>query len=351
MFPYTSEVFDICIVQAISALYQTPREYFIPGVAGPRFSKTIGSDGLPKVVALVVEFESNYSFSMSYEAMEEFYLLVENWTQHEVSKAPKGMRNGWFISELEFYDLQKTLSQGTLMAIVISMAIALIVLLVVTLNILISFYAIITITSSICVTVGSLVLLGWRLNILESLAISTAIGLAVDFSLHIGLAYRRADGERYLRATRAIATASPPTAMAALTTGMAGALMLPARVLPYTQIGLFLVVVMTVSWTFATFFLGSLLCIAGPTHQFGQFRYPKLQRRKRTTSSDGSSSSKRGVGTTPLTTRLPTCPQLAEGHELQQLAHGLSNPVPPDQSPSATSAITIILADDNECNK
>lgn len=352
LFPYSNIVFDTCIVQAISALYQTPREYFMPGVAGPRFSKTIGSDGLPKIVALVVEFESNYSFSMSYESMEEFYLLVENWTQYEMSKAPYGMKNGWFISELEFYDLQRTLSRGTLMAIGISMGMALSVLLLVTLNILISFYAIITITLSICVTVGCLVLLGWRLNVLESLAVSTAIGLAVDFSLHIGLAYKRSEGEREVRSTRALVTAAPPTAMAALTTGMAGALMLPARVLPYTQIGLFLVIVMTVSWTFATFFLGSLLRVAGPSRQFGQFRYPQLKRNKRAASSEGSTSSRRGVRTTPLVTRPTTCPtQLVEGHELQQLAHGPPHPVPHDQSPSATSAITIILAEDAECHK
>uniref|UniRef100_A0A1A9UNQ7 Uncharacterized protein n=1 Tax=Glossina austeni TaxID=7395 RepID=A0A1A9UNQ7_GLOAU len=35
-----------------------------------------------------------------------------------------------------------------------------------------------------------LVLLDWELNILESVTMSTAIGLAVDFSLHYGIHYR-----------------------------------------------------------------------------------------------------------------------------------------------------------------
>jgi predicted RND superfamily exporter protein len=55
-----------------------------------------------------------------------------------------------------------------------------------------------------------------------------------------------------------------PTLMAAMTTGLAGALMLPSQVLAYTQIGVFLVVVMTVSWLYSTMFLMSALAYAGP---------------------------------------------------------------------------------------
>lgn len=33
-FPYNSEIFDMCLPESISSLYETPREYFMPGVAG-----------------------------------------------------------------------------------------------------------------------------------------------------------------------------------------------------------------------------------------------------------------------------------------------------------------------------
>ena len=70
------------------------------------------------------------------------------------------------------------------------MTVSLLVLLVVTLNILVSFYAILTVTLTIFSIVGCLVLLGWKLNVLESVAVSVIIGLAVDFSLHYGVQYR-----------------------------------------------------------------------------------------------------------------------------------------------------------------
>lgn len=99
--------------------------------------------------------------------------------QDQLLSAPGGMRHGWFISKLEFYELQRTLHEGTIWAMGVSLTLALIVLALVTLNPLVSLYAIISIGAAIVVTVAILVLLGWKLNVLESVAISTAIGMYI----------------------------------------------------------------------------------------------------------------------------------------------------------------------------
>lgn len=96
--------------------------------------------------------------------------------QNQLKTAPGGMRHGFFISRLEFYELQRTLYEGTIWAIGVSLILALIVLALVTLNPLVSLYAILTIGAAILVTVAMLILLGWKLNVLESVAVSTAIG-------------------------------------------------------------------------------------------------------------------------------------------------------------------------------
>jgi len=96
--------------------------------------------------------------------------------QNQLQNAPKGMRGGWFVSNFEFYELQRTLYEGTIWAMAISLTLALIVLAFVTLNPLISLYAIVTIGSAIIVTIAILILLGWKLDVLESIAVSTAIG-------------------------------------------------------------------------------------------------------------------------------------------------------------------------------
>lgn len=357
-FPYNSTVFNTCIVQAIADLYETPSEYFIPGVAGPKFSK----DQTPTIKVVVVEYDSNYSYSMSYNHMHDFYTRVETWTAAELKSAPDTMKNGWFVSELEFYDLQRELSRSTLVAIAMSMGLALAVLLLSTLNIITSLYAIFTITCSIFVTMAVLVLLGWKLNVLESIAVSTAIGLTVDFSLHYTVNYRLCPltiGKDRQAATRyALSNMAGPACMAAVTTGAAGAFMMPSLVLAYIEIGIFLVTVMTVSWFYATFHLGSLLASFGPQDQFGQFQYSQLV----CCSLGDSAKMVNGMGRNQ-----PTTSSISDTHELDLLtSKGAIRPVPRalqrslsggksnpskymfvDHSPSQASAITIITTEDN----
>lgn len=278
-FPFSQDVFDYCLPESISALYETPREIFIPGVAGPKFQiiDRTNTSIVTSVKALVIECDSNQSFSHSFHEIETFVSTIQDWLDQELLSAPIGMRNAFFVSELDFFDLQDTLSKGTVSAVSMAMCVALLVLLLVTLNVLVSIYAIITVTLTIFSIVGTLVLLGWKLNILESVAVSTAIGLAVDFSLHYGVQYRYSKESDRKSSTRFAMRMIGPTVMAATTTGVSGLLMLPSSVLAYIQIGVFLVVAMSISWIFSTFFLMSLLSLCGPQYGFGQLSISYLR--------------------------------------------------------------------------
>lgn len=380
-FPYERSVFEMCIVEAMSTLYETPAEYYMPGVAGPKFSRDIS---VPKIQAVVVEYDSSYSYSLSYIYMERFFLQVEKWTQEQMKNAPKGMRQGWFISELEFYDLQRVLSEGTLRAIGCAIGIAFVVLWLVTLNVLISLYAIFSIACSIFTTMAILVLCGWKLNVLESIAVSTAMGLAVDYSLHYGISYKLCpdNTNRQASTRQAISSMGGSTAMAALTTGAAGAFMIPSTVLAYVQIGVFLIVVMSVSWVYSTFLFNAMLSVFGPERGFGQFRYPFLNRcfsQQKANNNHGNqeeSNSEPEVSTSRLhprhksnvlsettlsTTSTVYAIPASESHELDSLTDRQTindfminhksqctlRYVSADHSPSATSNITIIMNEDN----
>ncbi|XP_034170851.1 protein dispatched [Osmia lignaria lignaria] len=291
-FPYDSTVLQRCAAEANAELYRTPSHLWVRnGVsAGLKFlnepvltrlqvsnETNLVTMPTPKIKALVVEYDSVYNYSLSFSSMDQFFHQVENWMQDQLKSAPIGMRGGWFVSRLEFYELQRTLYEGTLWAMGVSLTLALIVLAFVTFNPLISLYAIVTIGAAIIVTIAGLILLGWKLNVLESVAVSTAIGLAVDFSLHYVVSYRTCvSKEREDRVKTALTQMGGPTLMASLTSGAAGALMLPSCVLAYIQIGMFLLLVMGISWIYATFFLCPVLAIIGPSSQFAQFQYPRL---------------------------------------------------------------------------
>lgn len=166
---------------------------------------------------------------------------------------------------LDFYDLQKSLFDGTFIAIAVAMIMSFLVLVVSTRNIVLSLFAILTVFSIILVTIAILVLLGWELNILESVVITLAIGLSVDFTLHYGIMYKLSgQTERAGSVRSSLATVGSPVTMAAFTTFAAGLCLLPARVLAYIQIGTFIVVLMTISWIFSTFFFLALLAGWGP---------------------------------------------------------------------------------------
>lgn len=294
-YPFTPAVLRQCVAEASADLYRTPTYLWTRGgqvAGGVKYLKdsikpsaqqltdnNTLSMPLPKLMALIVEYDSTYSYSLSYAEMNEFYNQVENWMQIQLKSAPSGMQGGWFVSNLEFYELQRTLHEGTLWAMGVSMILALIVLALVTLNLLVSLYAIMTIGGAILVSVAALVLLGWRLNVLESVAVSTAIGLATDFSLHYSVSYRASKSEKTIdRVKAALRQMGGPTLMAAATTGASGAFMLPSQVLAYIQIAIFLILVMGISWLYATLFLCPMLAIIGPSPGFAQLNYASLKK-------------------------------------------------------------------------
>ncbi|KAK0169992.1 hypothetical protein PV328_010611 [Microctonus aethiopoides] len=294
-YPYKPEVLRRCVAEASADLYRTPTYLWTRGgvvAGGIKYSKNSVKPlahqthdnstppmSEPKIMALIVEYDSTYSYSLSFAEMNEFYSKVESWMQRQLITAPPGMRSGWFVSHLEFYELQRTLYEGTIWAMGVSMILAFVVLALVTLNLLVSLYAIITIGGAILVTVAGLVLLGWKLNVLESVAVSTAIGLAVDFSLHYSVSYRACKSKKNIdRVKAALGQMGGPTLMAAATSGASGALMLPSHVLAYIQIAIFLILIMGISWMYATFFLCPLLAVIGPSPNFAQFHYASLKK-------------------------------------------------------------------------
>jgi len=72
--------------------------------------------------------------------------------------------------------------RGTYTSLIYSMIFALVVLLLTSGNLIITFYAMLTIIFIIADTVGIFVLCGWELSILETIIIIMSVGLSVDFS-------------------------------------------------------------------------------------------------------------------------------------------------------------------------
>ncbi|XP_068433710.1 protein dispatched homolog 1 [Clinocottus analis] len=314
-FPYKQEVFELCIKRAIMELDRSTNYHLDSKTPGPRF------DINDTIRAIVLEFKSTYLFTLAYEKMYQFYLEVDEWIAEELRYAPAGLNHGWFISNLEFYDLQDSLSDGTLVAMALSVAVAFSVMLLTTWNVIISLYAILSIAGTIFVTVGSLVLLGWELNVLESVTISVAVGLSVDFAVHYGVAYRLAhEPDREGKVIFSLSRMGSAIAMAALTTFVAGAMMMPSTVLAYTQLGTFMMLIMCISWAFATFFFQCMCRCLGPQGTCGQIPLPKKMQCQVFSEVTAPTPSPHGKGSGPGKYQLDGRAGEAEHYELEPLA-------------------------------
>ncbi|XP_078362543.1 protein dispatched homolog 1-like [Oculina patagonica] len=239
-------------------------------------------DGLGNVKGFRMVIITNQQFSTSFNAMDDFWKKVSSWVDTEMPKAPQGMQSGWAgCWGLDFYALQIGLSDGTYSSLGISVVVSFAVMLLTTLNIFISIYAIITIIGIIAITIGSLVLAGWQLNILESIVMSVAVGLSIDFTMHYGVAYRLAPdkSQRVSRVRYSLVHIGSAITMAAITTFLTGLMMMPSTVLAYFQLGQFLMLVMVFSWLYSTFGFLSICTVIGPREDFGQLSISRLFRK------------------------------------------------------------------------
>ncbi|XP_027856295.1 protein dispatched homolog 2 [Xiphophorus couchianus] len=265
-FPFPPSVFESCLNMMLAEKHaesHAPRSgglYFLPnGTAA----------------ALVLEFQTTYLYSFNFSRTRGFYREILTWFNKEMSGAPQGLENGWFISQLSLFDLQQSLSSETLVVAGFSVALTFILLLLTTWNIPLSVYATVAVGGSVFVTVGLLVLLEWQLSGVEALLISSAAGLSVDFVANFSISYSLAPhSDKIGKVAHSTKKMGCPVAIVSGAFFFMGIVMLPATALHFRKIGIFLFLVKCVACGFATFFFQSLCCFCGPQRNCGRIMLP-----------------------------------------------------------------------------
>lgn len=263
-FPWAPQLFLHCL--KMMAVEQGPHS---TSDLGPRFN-TQGS-----LVALVLQFQTNFQYSSDYSQAHHFYTEVSHWLAAELGRAPSGLRHGWFTSRLELYSLQCSLSTEPAVVLALALALAFATLLLGTWNVPLSLFSVAAVAGTVLLTVGLLVLLEWQLNTAEVLFLSASVGLSVDFTVNYCISYHLCPHpDRLSRVAFSLRQTSCATAVGAAALFAAGVLMLPATVLLYRKLGIVLMMVKCVSCGFASFFFQSLCCFFGPEKNCGQILWP-----------------------------------------------------------------------------
>ncbi|NXM71617.1 DISP2 protein, partial [Serilophus lunatus] len=339
-FPYRSDVFLHCIKMM---LLEGGREGAETYDLGLRF------DGEGNLAALVLQFQTVYHYSFNYSKAKQFYEEISLWVTEEMKTAPVGLQNGWFTSKLELYNLQHSLSTETMVVMGLSIAVSFVVLLLTTWNVLLSVFSITAISGTVLVTIGLLVLLEWQLNAVESLFISAAVGLSVDFTVNYCISYHLCPhSDRLSRVAFSLKQMSCATAMAASALFSAGVIMLPATVLAYRKLGIFVMMINCISCGFASFFFQSLCCFFGPEKNCGQILWPCAHTMK-DYSDDSGMNGNFACGAGEKQNRLRKVQEsntANEQYELQPLSRKLSDSFDNSTSTSKLSNRPSVLSED-----
>lgn len=252
-FPFSRSTFNECIEEAVEVIRKTPvmQHNFNAGV---RFFKNS-----TRVAALIVEFYSNRFLVDSFSKMDRFFNDINEWVSWQINNtAPPGLKSGWFISSnLELLALQTELEQSTSSSILLEIVFAAIALILSTRDIVLTLAGTLTIATIIVVTVAALILLRWTLGIAESIMISLTIGLSIDFAIHYSVAYEESKrvGSNNAIIQSILNRVGSPIALATVTTSLAGFVIIWSDILAYQQLGTFLILIATVSWSTSTFLL------------------------------------------------------------------------------------------------
>ncbi|XP_070699057.1 protein dispatched homolog 2 [Pempheris klunzingeri] len=265
-FPYPPSVFENCLSMMLAERYA---EGHLAHSGGLYFQP----DG--RVAALVLAFKTTYLHSFNFSKTSLFYREILTWFTREISGAPRGLENGWFISHLSLFDLQQSLSSETLVVAGFSVALTFALLLLTTWNIPLSIYGTAAVGGSVFVTIGLLVLLEWQLSGIEALFISSAAGLSVDFIANYCISYSLAPhSDKIGKVAHSTKRMGCPVAIVSGAFFSMGIIMLPATALLFRKLGIFLFLVKCVACGFATFFFQSLCCFFGPQKNCGRITLP-----------------------------------------------------------------------------
>ncbi|XP_068608482.1 protein dispatched homolog 2 [Brachionichthys hirsutus] len=287
-FPFPPGVFKNCLSMMLA-------ERHAEGHLAHRGGLYFQADG--EIAALVLEFKTTYLYSFNFSRTRFYYRQIVTWFNREISGAPRGLENGWFISNLSLFDLQQSLSSETLVVTGSSVALTLAVLLLTTWNIPLSIYGTVAVGGSVFVTVGLLVLLEWHLSGVEALFISAAAGLSVDFVANYCISYSLAPhSDKIGKVAHATKRMGCPVAIVSGAFFSMGILMLPATALLFRKLGIFLFLVKCVACGFATFFFQSLCCFFGAQNNCGKIALPCFSHQ---TQSTPSSCSAGEIGSSP----------------------------------------------------
>mmetsp|Transcript_19464 Transcript_19464/g.26917 ORF Transcript_19464/g.26917 Transcript_19464/m.26917 type:complete len:464 (-) Transcript_19464:102-1493(-) len=214
-------------------------------------------------------FEDPLPFKNTDPIYDEWEKFVK--TRNEAS--PEALNKAFQVS----YTWNSADTQRALVAIVMSgmgitFALAFVVLIVATGNLVLALISIVTIAGIVLTVlgVGAKLIMGWSLDVTESISAVILIGLSVDYCVHLAHAYKESpSSKRGDRMRDALTTMGISVTAGAVTTFLAGAFLFGAVLPFFNKFGFIVVFTVISSYCWSMFFFTAACAAIGPEDEFG----------------------------------------------------------------------------------
>lgn len=252
-----------------------------PEASGVWFSAASQPGKAPRVAALSIGFSTRTTIWQSWEHMLPQWSYWHTWLASRLETAPPGLQDGFLASEMgwSIMQTQHLLVQTAWASTILSVALAFCILLMATRSLPVAAVASACIGGVVLLFLGFMVAAGWRLNMIESVCMTLLVGCSVDYIVHVAAAYvgcpeaefeacaSCADknieqsgesaislraAEAHTRARYALRAMGPPVLGGLITTVGASAFLWGARVVFFSQFGIFIAVTLAAAFGFAT---------------------------------------------------------------------------------------------------
>lgn len=154
------------------------------------------------VVAVEIQLSTHHRWTSNYKSMSNIYSELEHFFRKQIehkyvkldhldkSQLKKNLvKNAFFESEFEFFDFQKALLSETVESLVAADLILITIVFIATFNFLITIFSLLTLVLCQSTALGVLMLLGWQIDLLESIGIVISGALCLEASLHLAIQY------------------------------------------------------------------------------------------------------------------------------------------------------------------
>jgi protein dispatched 1 len=166
-----------------------------------------------------------------------------------------------------WFETQQALVSGAILGVTLVFALALVVLVLVTQNLIISGVSVVTIAGIVVTVMGvyARLILGWSLGIAESIAVVILIGFSMDYCLHVAAAYVESPMlTRFTRTRQSLTHMGISVLAGAATTLISSIFLFGATMTFFTKFAYLITFTIITAFSWTMFFLTTCLIMVGP---------------------------------------------------------------------------------------